>query len=75
MAEYKTMREIGAEIGLTSHQVGRRLTALGLRVDRKPSPTARQEMWVEQYWSRDGVNYSWAWDAEKVKALFGVSKP
>lgn len=73
MAEFRLMKEIGADVGLSSHQVGRRLKELGLRTtDGKPSREAFNRCLVQQHWSRDGANYCWAWDAERVKALLGV---
>lgn len=42
-SEYCTMQEIAKLVGSTSHQIGRRLKRLGLRLDNgEPSPKAHQ---------------------------------
>ncbi len=65
MSEYTTMKEIGKPLGLTSHEVGKRLKELGMRTsDGKPSWTAFQNKLVEQLW--EGENYLWGWHAEKT---------
>lgn len=68
MGTYKTMKDIGAELGLTSHQVGRLLKKAGLRTSSgKPSNRAYDEKWVAQKFS--DYNYLWAWDSERVIPL------
>ena len=70
MSEYLSMREIGADIGMTSHAVGRKLKELGLRTgDGKPSPEAFRKKIVEQRPSTQPGTYYWVWDANKVKGL------
>lgn len=68
---YKTMKEIGAEIGMTSHKVGKRLKELGFRTgDGKPSKLAFASNMVEQKWTEDRQNYLWTRDVAKTtKAL------
>lgn len=70
MSEYWTMKEIGNELGLTSHQVGKQLKSLGLRtVDGRPSLEAFQGGYCAQRWTQDKQHYLWAWDAEKTLEL------
>jgi hypothetical protein len=70
MNNYATMKEIGSHLGLSSHQVGRRLKELGLRTQEgKPSQKAFQNGYCAQRWSQDGMNYLWAWHEEKTLRL------
>ena len=67
---YQTMKEIGMPLGLTSHQVGKRLKQLGLRTaEGRPSREAFARGLVNRRWSPGGVNYLWAWRAEVVTTL------
>jgi hypothetical protein len=70
MSEYWTMKEMGKELGLTSHQVGRRLKTLGLRTAAgRPSPEAFQGGYCAQRWTQDQQHYLWAWHAENTLQL------
>lgn len=65
---YWTMKELGKVVGLSSHQVGRKLKELGLRTtEGRPSQEAFEKGWVAPRWTADGQHYLWAWD--KAKAL------
>ena len=66
---YETMKNIGAEHGLTNHQLGKFLTANGFREDGKPSAKAFEHGWVKQRFAPDGMNYMWAWNVGKTRAL------
>ena len=46
--KYVTMKSIGSEFDLSSHQVGRILTAQGLREGGRPSAKAFNGNWVAQ---------------------------
>lgn len=66
-AVYVTMKELGKLVGLSSHQIGRKLKELGLRTpEGRPSQLAFQEDWVAPRWAPDGAHYLWAWDREKT---------
>ena len=70
MTDFQTMKENGRRFGITSHQVGRILKAAGLRTQTgKPSRKAFVEEWVQETWTSDRLNYTWAWDTEKTAAL------
>jgi hypothetical protein len=70
MSDYITMTEIGEVLGLTSHQVGKRLKKLGLRTpEGRPSQAAFTSKLVAQKWTRDGQHYLWAWAAEEIVTL------
>jgi hypothetical protein len=76
MTEFKTMKEIGVPLGLTSHQVGKRLKALGLRTrDGRPSQQAFQRKLVAQKFAPDGQNYLWAWRADVISRLLTETTP
>ena len=64
---FLTMRDIGGEVGLTSHQVGRKLKDLGLRTEEgRPSQSAFSGGFCAQKWTQDHANYIWAWNRVKV---------
>lgn len=71
--EYMTLGQIGEVFGTSSHQTGRWLAKIGLRVEGKqglkPSREAYAGGFVKDVPSRN-QGYCWAWHAEKtVKAL------
>ena len=67
---YSTMRAIGKLLGLSSHQVGRRLKQLGLRTDEgRPSQVAFDKGYVEPKWTADGQRYLWAWHQAKTLSI------
>ena len=71
--EYLSLGQLGEVFGATSHQVGRWMTQIGLRVEskkgKKPSRDAFSGGIVKDVPS-NGTGYMWAWHAEKtVKAL------
>ena len=69
MNEFKTMKEIGAFYGLTSHQVGKILKGKGLRTDEgKPSRQAFDLGMVEKKHDELG-HYLYAWHVGKTKAM------
>ena len=62
MNDFVTMRDLGKELGLTSHQIGRKLKDLGLRTDEgRPSQLAFDAGFVAQKWAADGQHYLWSW--------------
>jgi hypothetical protein len=68
--EYWTMKELGEALGLTSHQVGKRLKAMGLRTrDGRPSQKAFANGYCAQRWTQDEQHYLWAWEADKTLKL------
>jgi hypothetical protein len=72
MSEYMTMRDIGGRLGMTSHQIGRTLKAMGLRTpEGRPSRMAFEAGLCEQRWAPDGEHYVWAWHGEKVLQMLG----
>lgn len=72
--KYKTMKEIGVQVGATSHAIGKKLKQLGYRTDAgKPSKQAFDEELVGERWTPDRLHYAWAWDAEKVIPLLEQS--
>ena len=62
-----TMKELGAQKGLTSHQIGRALKQLGLR-DATGNPTAEAEtqQLVRLRPYEEVTRYGWVWHAEKI---------
>jgi len=68
------MKQIGRELGLTSHQIGHKLKDLGLRTDLgRPSELAFDAGFVAQKWAADGEHYLWAWHrALTLKTLAAV---
>jgi len=70
MPEYKTMKEIGQGLAMTSHEVGKRLKALGLRTrDGGPSQEAFRHKLVAQKWTDDHNHYIWAWRGDAIGKL------
>jgi hypothetical protein len=70
MNPYTTMKEIGASLGLTSHQVGRCLKRLGLRThDGRPSQEAFRRQLVERKFTPDESTYLWAWRTDVIAEL------
>ena len=76
MGDYVTMKDLGSELGLTSHQVGQKLKDLGLA--HRCGPTSELAFdcgFVAQKWTTDGRNYLWAWHRGltlKTLATLGV---
>ena len=66
---FVTMRDIGAEYGLTSHKLGRILTDQGFRQNGKPTGKAFNTGWVQQRFAPDSENYMWAWHVGKCRIL------
>jgi hypothetical protein len=66
---FQTMRDIGAEYGLTSHKLGKLLTEQGFRVNGKPAGKAFNTGWVQQRFAPDSANYMWAWHSGKCRIL------
>jgi hypothetical protein len=65
--DFKTMKELGQCFGMTSHEIGRKLKALGLRTqDGRPTHEAFRGGYCEQRWTQDGRHYCWAWHGEKT---------
>lgn len=76
MTDFVTMRDIGAAVGLTSHQIGKLLKKLGLRTpDGRPTRMAFDQKLCAQRWARDGRGYCWAWHVQRVLPLLGVPAP
>jgi hypothetical protein len=70
MIEYKTMKEIGEILHLSSHQIGRKLKALGLRTTQgKPSQSAYNRGLVKTRWAKNKELYLWTWRADKIIEL------
>ena len=63
--QFLVMREIAPGLNTTSHQLGRYLTAAGLRENGRPSPLAFQEGWVMPYTLECGIT-SWKWRRQRV---------
>ena len=69
MSEFATMKDIGAQFGLTSHQVGKLLKKQGLRTaDGRPSPEAFQAELVSQKFDEFG-HYLWSWHVKTITSL------
>jgi hypothetical protein len=68
--EFMSMTQIGECFGVSSHQVGKWLVAMGLRTEaNKPSRDAFDGGYVKVGPSR-GQGYNWVWHSEKtIKAL------
>ena len=67
---FMTMREIGWQLGLSSHQIGKQLKKLGLRTPAgKPSHRAFDLKLVKPRLSLDGERYCWAWDGDRTMRL------
>ena len=66
---FETMRDIGAEHGLTSHQLGKILTQQGFRQDGRPTSKAFQCGWVSERYAAGMTNYIWAWHVGKTRTL------
>ena len=65
--EFSTMRDIGADYGLTSHDLGRYLLNHGFRTaDKKPSAKAFESEMVRQRYDGSG-HYCWAWHVGKTR--------
>jgi len=64
--DYVVMRSISQTIGLTSHQLGKRLQDAGLR-DRSGDPTteAREHGWIMPYRLQCGLT-AYKWNRQKV---------
>lgn len=68
--KYRTMREIGLEFGISSHQVGKILKRNKLRTpDGRPSELAFSLEMVTQKWTEDHSHYIWIWHRPRVAAL------
>jgi len=64
---FKSMKEIGATINLSSHKVGKLLKELGYRTQEgKPSQKAFEEGLCQPRWSQSGEKYLWVWRENKV---------
>lgn len=67
--KYMTMKEIGRDFGLTSHDVGKLLKAHKLRTeDGKPSARAFEVGLVDQKFDGFG-HYIWVWHNDKMRML------
>jgi len=68
--EFLSLTELGQIYGVTRNKMGQMLISLGLRTqDKKPSPKAFNEGFVDQ---RDSVNpntYFWVWHGEKTTRI------
>jgi hypothetical protein len=74
--QYIPMRDIGTAVGMTSHQIGRKLKQLGLRTqDGKPTRVAFEKKLCAQRWAAHGRGYCWAWDVTRVLPLLGAPGP
>lgn len=62
-----SLTELGKMYGVSSHNVGKWLVGVGLRTqDKKPSPKAFREGYVEQRGSTQPGTYYWIWNVEKT---------
>lgn len=69
MNEYATMKDIGRDYGLTSHQVGSLLKENKLRTaEGRPSSLAYDLRMVDQKFDGFG-HYIWAWHVKKMRML------
>ena len=65
--EFCTMRDIGHEYGLSSHDLGRYLTNHGFRTEnKKPSSKSFDAGMVRQRFGPSG-HYIWAWHVGKTR--------
>lgn len=68
--EFLSLTELGRLCGVSSHKIGKWLVAVGLRTqDKKPSPRAFREGFVEQRGSTQPGTYYWIWNVEKTMAV------
>lgn len=68
--EFMSLTELGNLCGVSSHKVGKWLVAVGLRTqDKKPSPRAFKEGYVDQRGSTQPGTYYWVWHADKTTAV------
>jgi hypothetical protein len=69
--KYRTMKQIGLEFGLTSHQVGKILKGNKLRhPDGKPTELAFSIELVAQKFTEDHTHYIWIWHRPRMVAIF-----
>jgi len=61
-------RDLGKRVGMTSHEVGRALTDLGLRSGKHPTPDAYKKKMVIVEQSGDWPQYRW--NERRVIPLF-----
>lgn len=68
---FGTMKELGQQLGLTSHQVGKLLKQLGYRTpDGKPSAIAFALKMVQQRFAYgSNEHYCWAWSFVHILPL------
>jgi len=70
MIDYMSMTEIGVQLGITSHQVGKRLKELGLRSPAgKPTRRSFELELCSRRFSYDGDKYYYVWSAQYVIPL------
>lgn len=63
---YATMKSIGKDFGTTSHQVGKWLTALGLRDNGHPTSKAFDQSFVTQCDSTQPGTYFYVWHRKRT---------
>jgi hypothetical protein len=67
---FSTMREIGHDTGLTSHQVGKALLDAGYRTeDGQPSDLAKQQHVVKPYTIYNNGKKAYRWLESKVRPI------
>ena len=68
--EFSTMKQLGRMFGVSSHDIGKWLIAVGLRNhwDKRPSYDAHHSGFVHQTPNPTGYGYFWSWHTEKTLA-------
>jgi hypothetical protein len=67
---FLSQTELGRHFSVSSPQIGKWLIACGLRTpNKKPSPKAFADGFVEQRDSRQPGTYFWVWHREKTLAV------
>ncbi len=67
MPDFLSLTELGQSYGVSRNKVGEWLVTLGLRTeDKKPSPKAFNEGFVDQRDSTQPGTYFWVWHGEKT---------
>jgi len=77
--QFLSQTELGRLHNVSSHKVGKWLMACGLRTsEKKPSPKAFQEGFVDTRPSTQPLTYYYVWNAEKTIQVLkeaGVGEP
>ena len=69
MSEFITQTDLGKLYGVSSHQIGKWLSGLGLREDGRPTTTAIRDGFVKQAPSTQPSTYFWVWHNAKTTTI------